>query len=215
MLFVTKLAAWVARILLPLGGQGLFVAATLDSSFIPLPEGVDLWLISLSVMRPERMPYYILVATLGSVLGCSILYFLVRWGEEKFVENNPKYAGLPRVRRWVEKYEFLALLVGAILPPPMPFKLVVIAAGLVKGRFEKFAVALILGRTIRYAGEAILAVRYGKRAWRWLLHAGPYVFLAVILLGVVAYIIKRSSANPAEEKPSASIPHPSLDHNQG
>jgi membrane protein YqaA with SNARE-associated domain len=197
-LFVTKLAAWAAKILLPLGGQGLFVAAVLDSSFIPLPEGVDLWLISLSLLRPERMPYYILLSTLGSVLGCSILYFLVRWGEEKFIENNPKYAALPRVRRWVEKYEFMALLVGAILPPPTPFKLVVIAAGLVKGRFEKFVIALILGRTIRYAGEAILAVRYGKRAWGWLLHAGPYVFLAAILVGVIVYFLKRSSVNPAE-----------------
>jgi membrane protein YqaA with SNARE-associated domain len=196
-LFVTKLAAWAAKILLPLGGQGLFVAATLDSSFIPLPEGVDLWLISLSMLRPERMPYYILLATLGSVLGCCVLYFLVRWGEEKFIENNPKYAALPRVRRWVEKYEFMALLVGAILPPPMPFKLVVIAAGLVKGRFEKFVIALILGRTIRYAGEAILAVRYGKRAWGWLLHAGPWVLGAAILMALAVYFVRRSRTDAA------------------
>jgi membrane protein YqaA with SNARE-associated domain len=196
-LFITKLAAWAAKILLPLGGQGLFVAAVLDSAFIPLPEGVDLWLISLSMLRPERMPYYILLATLGSVLGCCILYFLVRWGEEKFVEHNPKYAALPRIRRWVEKYEFLALLVGAILPPPTPFKLVVIAAGLVKGRFEKFVMAVILGRTIRYAGEAILAVRYGKRAWGWLLHAGPWVFGAAILMALAVYFVRRSRTDAA------------------
>jgi len=194
LLFVAKLAAWVAKILLPLGGRGLFVAAVLDSSFIPLPEGVDLWLITLSVWQPARMPYFIICSTLGSLIGCSLLYFAVRWSEETFVENNPKYKGLPRVQRLVEKYEFLALLVGAILPPPTPFKLVVIAAGLVKGRFENFILALTIGRSIRYAGEAILAVRYGRRVWSSLLHIGPAIFGLIAAAIVVDFFRRRFQA---------------------
>lgn len=191
MLFVAKLAGWAARLLLPLGGQGLFVAAALDSSFVPLPEGVDLWLITLSVLRPARMPYYIVLATLGSLLGCCVLYFVARWSEETFVESNPKYKGLPRIQRWVEKYEFLALLVGSVLPPPTPFKLVVIAAGLVKGRFLKFLLALLIGRSVRYAAEGILAVHYGNRVWSSLLHIGPLLFGLILIAIVVVYLSRR------------------------
>ena len=86
MSFLAKLAKWVASVLLPLGGKGLFVAAALDSSFIPLPEGVDLWLISLSVLQPARMPYYVIFATLGSLLGCCALYVVARWSDETFLE---------------------------------------------------------------------------------------------------------------------------------
>jgi membrane protein YqaA with SNARE-associated domain len=191
LLFVAKLAAWAAKVLLPLGGQGLFVAAALDSSFIPLPEGVDLWLITLSVLQPHRMPYYIALSTLGSLLGCCVLYFVARWSEETFVESNPKYNGLPRIQRWVEKYEFRALLVGSILPPPMPFKLVVVAAGLVKGRFEKFLIALVIGRSLRYAGEGLLAVHYGSRVWSSLLHIGPIIFGSLIIATLVFYLVRR------------------------
>jgi membrane protein YqaA with SNARE-associated domain len=184
---VSKLAAGAAKILLPLGGWGLFLAAVLDSSFIPLPEGVDVWLISLSVLQPARMPYYVLLATAGSLLGCSMLYFLARWSEETFLEKK-RYAGLPRVQRWVEKYEFGALLIGSILPPPMPFKLVVIAAGLIRGHFGNFLLALTIGRAVRYAGEGILAVRYGKQAWTKLVHLGPYAF-GLVLVILLAFFV--------------------------
>jgi membrane protein YqaA with SNARE-associated domain len=189
--FASKFATWAAKVLLPLGGQGLFLAAVLDSSFIPLPEGVDLWLITLSVMQPHKMPYYSFVAIAGSVIGCCVLYFVARWSEETF-ERNPKYKGLPRVRRWVDKYEFLAVLGGSILPPPMPFKLVVLASGLAKGRFDKFLFALVIGRTVRYVGEGILAVRYGNKLWPAVLKNGPIVFGVTVALIIVVFLIRRS-----------------------
>ncbi len=163
----------------------------MDSSFVPLPEGVDVWLISLCVLRPDRMPYYTALATLGSVVGSCMLYAVTRWSEKKFLENNPKYKGLPRIQRWVEKYEFWTLLIGAVLPPPTPFKLVVIATGLVGGHFGRFILALVIGRTIRYAGEAILAVRYGKQIWVWLLHVGPYIFGLAVTVLLVGYFYRR------------------------
>lgn len=199
MWFISKLASWAAKVLLPLGGQGLFLAAALDSSFIPLPEGVDLWLITLSVWQPHRMPFYIFVSVAGSLLGCCVLYFVARWSEETFVEHNPKYKGLPRIRRFVDKYEFMAVLGGSLLPPPMPFKLVVIAAGLAKGRFDKFLAALFIGRTLRYSAEGILAVRYGNRLWPALLRVGPYVFGVTIAVIAFIYVIRRSRKSPAPE----------------
>ena len=140
---------------------------------------------TLSVLQPSRMPYYVLLSTLGSLLGSLALYFVFRRGEEALLEKNPNYSRLPRIQRWVEKYETLALLVGAILPPPAPLKLVVVAAALMKCRFDRFVIALVLGRTIRYTAEGLLAVRYGRRAWRLLLSFGPHI----IGVGAVAILL--------------------------
>ncbi|MBI2817426.1 MAG: VTT domain-containing protein [Acidobacteria bacterium] len=202
MWFISRLADWAAKVLLPLGGQGLFVAAAMDSSFVPLPEAVDLWLITLSVLQPHRMPYYIVSAVAGSLLGCCILYSVARWSEEKFVETNPRYKDLPRIRRFVDKYGFLAVLVGSVLPPPMPFKSVVIAAGLGKARFDRFVAAVVIGRGIRYSAQGILAVRYGNKIWPVLLKVGPYVFcgmIVVIASIAVVYIVRRSRKCSAPE----------------
>jgi membrane protein YqaA with SNARE-associated domain len=194
---LAKLVAWAGRILLPMGGVGIFLAAVLDSSFIPLPEAVDVWLMTLSVLQPSRMPYYVLLSTLGSLLGSTVLYFVFRRGEEALLEEKPGNPGQPegqspqggtrlsRIQRLVEKYETLAILIGAILPPPAPLKLVVIAAALVKCRLDRFVIAIVLGRTIRYTAEGLLAVRYGRRAWRVLVSAGP----RIIGLGVVIILL--------------------------
>ncbi len=193
---LSRFASWASRTLLPLGGHGLFLAAILDSSFVPLPEGVDLWLISISVLRPARMPYYVIAATLGSLIGCLILYLVTRWSEETFLEreaqNNAKrHQRIQRIQRWVDKNETLALLVGAILPPPMPFKLIVIAMGLAKARIDKFVIALLIGRTLRYAGEGLLAVHYGRRAWDWLVRSGIRVLILAVAAGIAVYVIRR------------------------
>ena len=200
MFFLGRLAEWAQKVLLPLGGWGLFAAAVLDSSFLALPGGMDLWMISLSALRPSRMPFYVLVATVGSVIGCSALYFAARKGEALFSEKNPKYSGLPRVRRWVERYGSPALIVAAILPPPAPFKLFVIAAGLMKQRFAGFVLALLIGRSARYLLEGLLAVRYGQQAWEWLENSGPAVIGAVGVAIVLIFLARRfqRKAPPAE-----------------
>ena len=199
MLFLDQLAAWAQRVLLPLGAGGLFAASVLDSSFVPFPSGVDLWFISLSALYPSRMPFYVLVTAAGSVLGCSVLYFLGRKGEEALWERKHKDGTASRVRQWVEKYGSLSLFVAALLPPPTPFKLFVLTAGLLKLRYGKFVLALLLGRLLRYFLEGLLAVRYGRQVWEWLVRSGPLAFailLAALVLLLLANLL-RHKATPA------------------
>ncbi|MBI3896474.1 MAG: DedA family protein [Acidobacteria bacterium] len=188
--FLDRLAAWAQQSLLPLGAGGLFAAAILDSTFVPLPGGVDLWLISLSVLHPSRMPYYALATAVGSVMGCSVLYFIARKGEETLWERKHKPPAASRVRQWVEKYGSLSLFVAALLPPPAPFKLFVLTAGLLKHHFEKFIIALLLGRLLRYFLEGLLAVRYGRQVWAWLVRSGPLAF-TTIAVGLALLLLAR------------------------
>ncbi len=62
------------------------------------------------------------------------------------------------------RYGLLAVLVPSLLPPPAPFKLFVLAAGVAGVRPVDFLLAVTIGRGIRYFGEALLAFWYGERA---------------------------------------------------
>jgi uncharacterized membrane protein YdjX (TVP38/TMEM64 family) len=62
------------------------------------------------------------------------------------------------------RYGLLAIVVPSLLPPPMPFKIFVLAAGVAKVRPVDFLVAVAIGRGIRYFGEGFLALWYGEQA---------------------------------------------------
>jgi len=76
------LPRWLQGIVAATGGLGLFLIAFLDSSVLTFPVINDLLLIDLSIRFPSRMPYYAGMATLGSVGGCLLLYYIARKGGE-------------------------------------------------------------------------------------------------------------------------------------
>lgn len=186
---------WLQATLALGGGLGLFVIAFLDSSVLPLPVINDLILIDLSVRNHARMPYYALLSVVGSVLGCVALFFVAKKGGEAYFR---KYAG-PRsdkIRKWVQGNEFLTVLVGALMPPPTPFKLVVLGSGAFNMSFRNFVVALTLARVIRYFGLGFLAVRYGDQATQFVMQ--HKVSMSLVILGAVLffYIIVKLALRP-------------------
>ena len=164
-------------------------AAVLDSSFVPFPSGVDLWMITLSVRNPAQAPLYVFIATVGSVAGASILYFAVRKGEEVFLGKKVSAEKVADVRHKIERYGAWAIIIAALLPPPAPFKLFILTAGLLQYPWMRFATALLVGRAIRYSLEGYLAVRYGRQAWQMLLNAGPWAFGVAALVGLLVILL--------------------------
>jgi len=159
-----RLVAWVLAAALSLGGPGLFVIAFLDSSFLSFPEVVDILLMGLVTQHKERVLYYALMPTMGSVIGCFLLYLVARKGGEAFLRQRFQARHIDRVMRVFRRYGLLAVALPSILPPPVPFKAFVIAAGVARVPPLQFVLAVALGRGVRYFGEGWLAVRYGDRA---------------------------------------------------
>src|SRR5579863_5456944 len=173
---------WLQAIVASTGGIGLFLIAFLDSSVLTFPVINDLLLIGLSIRFPARMPYYAAMATLGSVGGCVLLYYIARKGGEAMFR---KHAG-PRtqqIRAWIKRNGFVSILVTALLPPPNPFKVFVIAAGAFEMPVQTFVLGLLAARAIRFFGEGFLAIRYGDQASQFLMTHKMEV--AGIVLGVV------------------------------
>ncbi|HEV7968594.1 MAG TPA: VTT domain-containing protein [Candidatus Acidoferrales bacterium] len=189
------LPPWLQAIVASAGGLGLFLIAFLDSSVLTFPVINDLLLIDLSIRSPARMPYYAAMATLGSVGGCLLLYYLARKGGEAMFQ---KHAGsrAQQVRAWTRRNGFVSILVTALLPPPNPFKVFVIAAGAFEMPVQTFVLGLVAARTIRFFGEGFLAIRYGDQAGPFLLTHKMEV--AGIVLGVVVclYLLSRIALRP-------------------
>jgi membrane protein YqaA with SNARE-associated domain len=172
---------WLQAIVASTGGLGLFLIAFLDSSVLTFPVINDLLLIDLSVRYPARMPYYAAMTTI-SVAGCLLLYYIARKGGEAMFH---KHAG-PRARHihaWINRNGFVSILVTALLPPPTPFKVFVIAAGALEMPVRTFVLGLLAARAIRFFGEGFLAVRYGDQASQFLMTHKLEV--AGITLGIV------------------------------
>ena len=187
---MSRIAAWFEAFALTVGGPGLFVIAFLDSSFLSLPQINDLLVIGMVIQHPERMPFYVLMATSGSVAGCLVMYWLGRKGGETFLRKRFAPRHLDRATRLFERYGFLAVIVPALLPPPAPFKLFVILAGVVAMPASTFTLAVAVGRGLRYLAEGLLAVWYGEQAVSYLSEHPVGVSMAlgaVVAAGGVAY----------------------------
>lgn len=183
---------WLQAIVTAAGGPGLFLISFLDSSVLTFPVINDLLLIDLAVQYPARMPYYAAMATLGSVLGCVLLYYVARKGGEAMFH---KHAGprAQRIRAWTQRNGFLGILVTALLPPPTPFKIFVIAAGALEMPIRSFVLGLLLARAIRYFGEGVLAVRYGQFAGMYLINHKLEVSIGALLVISVLYVASRAA----------------------
>jgi membrane protein YqaA with SNARE-associated domain len=185
-----RAALWVQEILVPtLGPWGLLVVSFLDSSVLSLPEIPDILVVTAAAFRPEQAWLPALMATLGSVAGCCTLWWLGQQGAASLLERGLGPARLRRAKRQFLRWHALALVVPALLPPPMPFKAFVIAAALVKYPLGRFATILFLVRGLRFGVWAALGAVYGDEGLAllrtfdaWFVRHAPAIVAAVALL---------------------------------
>jgi membrane protein YqaA with SNARE-associated domain len=184
-----------------LGGVGLFILAALDSSFLSFPQVNDLLIIVLSTRYPERMPYYAGMTTMGSMLGCFLLYGVVRRGGEVFLRKRLKGPYVDRAMKLYQRHGLLAVVVPALLPPPVPFKVFVLLAGAAAVSPLRFGIAVAIGRGIRYFGQGYLAVLYGEQAAEFMKAHGAALGIglaaAALLMGALMLFLRKRYGRPA------------------
>jgi membrane protein YqaA with SNARE-associated domain len=175
------------------GGVGIFLAAFVDSSFLPLPLVTDLLLMDLSSRHPLRMPYYAAMATLGSLGGCIWIYWIAPKGGQAYYERT--HSQPPgRVRRLIRVYPTASVFLPAVAPFPLLFKPFVIAQGVFQVPFFTFVVWTLVGRGALFFLEAFLGARYGMAAKQFLLtQKWASVAIAAALI-VIFFAARRLSA---------------------
>lgn len=209
--WLRSIGHWLERyvIALPIyyAAPAMILIGALDSSLLSLPEINDYLVVGRCIKYPSAVFYFPLFAAIGSVIGCLLLYAIMRRGGQALLARRFKREHVERVERAYARYGFLAIAIPAILPPPMPFKIFVATAGTLEYPRWKFLITVMLARSFRYYVEGILAVYYGRRVLTILKDNGLVILIvvaALAILGVLVYAIIRRNA-PASNIESEKV----------
>lgn len=198
---ITHGLARISDYLLALGPFGLFAVALLDSAFIPLPGGPDALMIAFTMAHPRLMIVYAALAALGSAVGCLILYYISRRaGSRALRKFSP--AKQKKVKDWIDRYDVLSVLVASLMPPPFPFKLFVVSAGVFRFSVVRFTAAILAGRLFRFLLEGYFAIRYGAQARELLQKYYPWIGIGLAVLIIIFFVTRKMmkrKTEPAEE----------------
>jgi len=191
--WMEKLGSSASAWIMSFGGLGVFFLAIGDSSFLSVPEGNDILIILLSAGGSwGHMAYFVCLTIMGSVVGCLLLYSVGRKGGRPILLRRFSKERIERAENLFKKYGILTVLVPSIIPPPMPFKIFVLSAGVFRLNLMAFLTAVVIGRTIRYSTWGILAVLYGVSVKEYMqgnLGTIGWVLLAGFILIVVAIFV--------------------------
>jgi membrane protein YqaA with SNARE-associated domain len=195
--WLSTIGRWLERYVISLpiyyAAPAMIGIGALDSSLLSLPEINDYLVVGRCFKYPSAAFYFPLFAAIGSVIGCLLLYTIMRRGGQALLRRRFKRENIERVEGWYARYGFLAIAIPAVLPPPMPFKIFVATAGTLEYPRWKFLVTVMIARSFRYYIEGILAVFYGRRVLLFMKDNGLAVISVVAALGLVALLIYLSS----------------------
>ncbi len=180
------------RLLGPLGVWGVFAVAFADSALLGMP--VDA-VVALYVYRDHRhLLFYVLLASLGSTLGSIPLYLVGYEGGEIVLRKRISEERFLRIHRSFERHEFWALMFPGMLPPPMPFKIFVLAAAVFEMKFRDFLAAIFAGRFVRFLAEGLLVLYFGPQMMELLgkiFRRHFYWVAGMVVAGVLVWLVLR------------------------
>jgi membrane protein YqaA with SNARE-associated domain len=208
--FLHSYSEWIKAVLAPLGPWGMLAFAAVDGSFLGLP--LDAIFVGYVYHDRSRFWLYVLLGAAGSALGSIALYLIGYTGGEVLLRKRLSPQRFEKVHASFDKHEFWALMFPAMLPPPTPFKIVVLAAAAFEMRFTHFLLAIFAGRLVRFTIEALLTVEFGPQIV-WLVgglfrHHLKWILLGAALLAAVWLIWWR------REKPGKNSAHKNVGGNE-
>ncbi|HLR04669.1 MAG TPA: VTT domain-containing protein [Pyrinomonadaceae bacterium] len=187
-----RLGYFIVHVPLYVAGPAMIVIGALDSSLLSLPEVNDYLVVARCFAHPRTVFFFPLFAATGSLLGCLLLYTILRRGGQAVLHRRFRIDHVQRVERAYARFGILALAVPALLPPPMPFKIFVATAGALQFPRRRFLVTILLARSLRYYVEGTLAVFYGERVVRFLKDNGIIIISVVTgicLIALATYLL--------------------------
>ena len=186
-------------LLAPLGVWGVFAIAAVDAAFMGLP--MDAIVAGYIYKDPSRLLMYVLLASAGSAVGSIVLYVIGYTGGEVLLRKRLSPERFAKIHASFDKHEFLALMLPAMLPPPTPFKAIVLSAAAFEMSFVRFLLAIFAGRFFRFLILGVLTLRFGPTVvevgGKVVAHHFRWVLLGIALI-LVAWLVwrRRKKAMP-------------------
>lgn len=199
---VVWLEQFIIGVPMYIAGPSMILIGALDSSLLSLPEVNDYLVVMRCATDHKAVFYFPLFAAVGSVIGCLLLYSILRRGGQAILRRRFRRDHIERVEHAYARFGFLALAVPAMLPPPMPFKIFVATAGTLEYPRWRFVLTIVIARGVRYYVEGILAVFYGALVMQFIKDYGLALLglvVLVCLIGLVIYFIKKRDSNSSDD----------------
>ena len=197
--FLHAYGEWIKHALAPLGPWGMLAFAAVDGSFLGMP--LDAIFIGYVYHDRSRFLLYVFLGALGSALGSIVIYAIGYAGGEVLLRKRLSPERFEKVHASFDKHEFWALMFPAMLPPPTPFKMFVLAAAAFEMNFGHFLLAIFAGRFIRFLIEALLTLWFGPEivtlAGHLFAHRFVWVLLGIGALAAGWWIWRRTRRNQA------------------
>ena len=198
---LTRYSAFLWALLKPLGAWGVLAAAALDGGFIGLP--VDAIVAGYVYQDHARFLLYVLMAATGSAIGSIVIYVIGYTGGEEFLRKRMSAERFEKLHSAFNHHPFWALMFPAMLPPPTPFKLFVLAAAISEMSFGRFLLAVFCGRTVRFLILGILTIEFGPDVVRLtgeLFGHHYYWILAAVVMGLLVWLALRTKKRRGRRK---------------
>jgi membrane protein YqaA with SNARE-associated domain len=198
---LSRYTVFVWGLLKPLGVWGAFGIAAIDAAFLGLP--LDPVVAGYVYTDRSHFLLYAIMASTGSALGSLIIYAIGYEGGELLLRKRISKQRFDKIRRSFEKREFWALMIPSMLPPPAPFKLFVLSAGVFEMHFTYFLLSIFCGRMVRFLLLSVLTLYFGPHVVTFagvLIHNHLALTLgsaAVVILSI--YLIYRLWREPVVE----------------
>src|SRR5436190_9190311 len=191
--WLATVARWLERYVLELplyfAAPAMILIGALDSSLLSLPEINDYLVVGRCIKDHSAVFYFPLFAATGSVLGCHLLYTIMRRGGQAVLRKRFSLESIKKVERAYARFGFLAIAVPAVLPPPLPFKVFVATAGTLEYPRWKFLLTVMVARSLRYYVEGVLAVFYGRRVLIFFKDNGVVIISIVATIGLIGLLV--------------------------
>jgi membrane protein YqaA with SNARE-associated domain len=143
----------------PLGAWGVLGFAAVDAALLGMP--LDAIIGGYAYAHPNKLVLYSFMAAVGSALGSIVVYAIgYKMGEVLLIKRIGEKR-FNKIKASFDKHEFWAIMLPSMLPPPTPFKLFVLSAGVAEMSLPRFLLAIFLGRFLRFVIECLLIIRYG------------------------------------------------------
>jgi membrane protein YqaA with SNARE-associated domain len=189
---LSRYTAFLWALLKPLGAWGVLVVAAIDGAFLGLP--VDAVVAGYIYQNPARFLLYALMASVGSTLGSIVIYVIGYKGGEELLRKRIPPARFERIHNAFDKHPFWSLMLPAILPPPIPFKVFALAAAVSEMGFGRFLLAIFSGRMVRFLILGVLTIKFGPDVVHLVgtvFQQHYYLILEAIIVGLIVWSVMR------------------------
>jgi membrane protein DedA with SNARE-associated domain len=192
----------VTDLLLDYGLVLLFVLVAVESAGVPLPG--ETALIAAAVLAHDHYGIWwvIVVAAAAAIVGDNVGYWIGRLGGRKLVQRwrvTRRYAekALPPSERFFARHGGKTVFLGrfvALLRVTAAW-----LAGISRMRWWEFFLWNAAGGIVWATGTALVAYWAGQAAADAIEHYGLYAVVALVMLGVVAFVVLRLWRNRVVE----------------